>query len=257
VTPRKPDESSLSGAYSLHALNDDEAKSFEAHLADSEETRNEVTELSDTAVLLGLAVDPETPPPSLKASIMAQLATTPQLDREPAAEASPDAPFSTPAQAKARARWFARPLNAVVGVSAAIALIVGGGVAVNAISTSVSQQAAADHLAAIYSATDSQLKRAPIDGGGRATLVWAESLGSSALMVEGMDPPPADKVYELWYIDADGARPAGTFTVGPEGSTWRLLEGTMAAGDTVGVTVEPPGGSSIPSTDPIVLVASA
>ena len=255
MTPRKHDDASLSGAYALNALNQDEAKSFEARIADSEETRNEVTELTDTAVLLGLAVDPVTPPASLKASIMAQLPTTPQLEREPAA--SPDARFSTPAQAKAQQRWFARPLNAVIGVAAAVALVIGGGVAINAINTSVTQQAAADHLAAIYAASDSQQAKAPIDGGGEATLVWAHSMGSAALIVKDMSTLPIDKVYELWYIDSDGARPAGTFTVGADGSTWRMLEGTMAAGDTVGVTVEPHGGSTVPTTDPIIVIASA
>jgi anti-sigma-K factor RskA len=257
VTPRKHDVASLSGAYALHALTEGEAQNFEAHLAESEETRNEVTELTDTAVLLGLAVNPETPPPALKASIMARLATTPQLDREPVAAASPDARFSSPAMAKAQARWFTRPINAVIGVAAAVALIIGGGVAVNAISTGVTQQAAADELAAIYAATDSQQAKAPIDGGGQATLVWAESLGSSALIVKDMGALPIDKVYELWYIDEEGARPAGTFTVGADGSSWQLLEGTMAAGDAVGVTVEPHGGSTTPTTDPIIVIASA
>ena len=270
MTPNPDDDANLSGAYALNALDKDEASGFEAHLAGSEASRNEATELADTAVLLGLAVDPQTPPPSLKASIMAQLATTPQLDREPAA--SPDAAlaadrfstdristdrFSTPARAKAGARWFSRPLNAVLGVAAAIVLIVGGGVAVNAISTGIAQQEAADHLAALYAATDSQSKKVPIDGGGLATLVWSHSMSSSALMVKDLEPLPGDKVYELWYIAGEDARPAGTFTVGPEGSSWRMLDGKMVAGDTVGVTVEPHGGSMVPSTDPIVLIASA
>ena len=260
MTPRKHDVESLSGAYALHALPEDEAKAFEAQLEVSEEARNEVTGLADTAVILGLAVDPVTPPASLKASIMAQIATTPQLDREPVAETSAtavDARFSGKAQAKAQQRWFTRPVNAIIGVAAAVALIIGGGVAVNAISTNVTQQAAADQLAAIYAADDSASAKATVAGGGEATLVWAASLGTSALIVEGMNTLPSDKVYELWYIDEDGARPAGTFTVGPDGKTWQVLEGDMAAGDTVGVTVEPNGGSKSPTTDPVVVIASA
>ena len=258
MTPRKHDVASLSGAYALNALDEGEKAAFEAHMAESEETRNEATELTDTAVLLGLAVDPETPPASLKASIMAQLATTPQLEREPAATTSiPDARFSTPAQAKAQARWFARPVNAIVGVAAAVALIIGGGVAVNAISTNVTQQAEANQLAAIYAASDSQSVKATVAGGGDATLVWASSLKTSALIVEGMNALPADKVYELWYINDDGARPAGTFSIGADGKMWQVLDGTMGKGDAVGVTVEPQGGSSKPTTDPVLVIASA
>jgi len=255
MTPRKQDDASLSGAYALHALDAEEAKAFEAQMAESEATRNEATELADTAVLLGLAVDPVTPPASLKASIMAQLATTPQLEREPVA--SPDARFSGSAEAKAQARWFQRPVNAIIGIAAAVALIIGGGVAVNAISTNVTQSAAANQLAAIQAASDSQSLKGSVAGGGKATLVYASSLKSAALIVEGMNTLPADKVYELWYINDKGARPAGTFTVGPDGKMWQVLEGDMDHGDAVGVTVEPHGGSDTPTTDPVLVIASA
>ena len=259
MTPRKHDVASLSGAYALHALTEDEATAFESQMQESEETRNEVTELADTAVLLGLAVDPVAPPASLKASIMAQLATTPQLPRETATAApvATDARFSSPAQAKAQARWFAKPVNAILSVAAAVALIIGGGVAVNAISTNVTQQAAADQLAAIYAADDSKSLKGTVAGGGQATLVYSSSMATAALIVEEMNSLPSDKVYELWYIDEDGARPAGTFTVGANGKTWQVLEGTMGKGDTVGVTVEPHGGSTTPTTDPVLVIASA
>ena len=259
MTPRKHDVASLSGAYALHALDEAEAKAFEAQIAESEETRNEAVELADTAVLLGLAVDPETPPASLKASIMAQIATTPQLEREAPASAvaAPDARFSGPAEAKAQARWFTKPINAVIGVAAAVALIIGGGVAVNAISTGVTQQAAANQLAAIQSADDATSVKGSVAGGGTATLVYSASLKSSAIIVKDMNSLPADKVYELWYINDKGARPAGTFTVGADGSTWQVLEGSMVAGDTVGVTVEPHGGSLVATTDPVLVIASA
>ena len=251
---RKPDDASLSGAYALHALEAEEAAAFEAQMAESEATRNEATELADTAVLLGLAVAPETPPAALKASIMAQLASTPQLDRESAAT---DAPFPGRAEAKAQARWFQRPVNAIIGVAAAVALIIGGGVAVNAISANVTQSAAANQLAAIQAASDSQSLKGTVAGGGKATLVYASSLKSAALIVEGMNALPANKVYELWYINDAGARPAGTFSVGPDGKMWQVLEGEMDHGDAVGVTVEPHGGSTTPSTDPVLMIESA
>ena len=257
MTPRKQDDASLSGAYALHALDAEEATAFEAQMAESEATRNEATELADTAVLLGLAVDPVTPPASLKASIMAQLASTPQLEREPVAVPSPDARFSGRAESKAQARWFQRPVNAIVGIAAAVALIIGGGVAVNAISSNVTQSAAANQLAAIQAASDSTSLKGSVAGGGQATLVYASSLKSAALIVEGMNTLPADKVYELWYINDKGARPAGTFTVGADGKMWQVLEGDMSHGDAVGVTVEPHGGSATPTTDPVLVIASA
>lgn len=256
MTPRKHEVASLSGAYALHALSDEEVTLFEAHLADSEELRNEVTELTDTAVLLGLATRPAAPRTALKASIMAQLASTPQLPRE--VEQSVDVRrFSGSAEAKARSRWFAKPITALVGMAAAIALIVGGVAAASTMADHTFQQAQADQLAAINAAEDSQRQVAEVSTGGTVTLMWSGALASAALIVDDLEPLPSDRVYELWYIDESGARPAGVFTVDDDGSTWRVLDGEMAAGDTVGVTVEPVGGSDSPTTAPIVEIASA
>jgi anti-sigma-K factor RskA len=260
MSSRKDDAASLSGAYALNALSDAERKQFEDHLAESPESRNEVTELTDTAVLLGLAVQPEAPSAALRDSIMSKLDATPQLPREvaPDAEQAGGGAQNGRAEQKARARWFSRPVAALTAVAAAIAIIVGGGVIANTIASNTFQQQQADQLAAIYAAEDSQRADVEIPGGGTATLVWSGELGESALMVEGLEQLSPDKVYELWYIhEQDGPRPAGTFTVGASGSTWRVLDGEMTAEDAVGVTVEPRGGSDTPTTDPVVVVEPA
>ena len=257
MNDRKDDAATLSGAYALNALDAAERELFEALLAESEETRNEVTELMDTAVLLGLAVDPVEPSAALRASILSKLATTPQLDRVVAPAAERVAHRFSPAAQRAKARWFTRPVTVLVAAAAAIVLIVGGGVVANTISTNNFENQQADQLAAINSADDSQRLVAEVDGGGTATLVWSTDLKSSALIVDGLAPLSAEQVYALWYIDAEGARAAGTFSVGEGGSVWRVLDGQMGFGDTVGVTIEPRGGSTIPTTDPIVVFESA
>ena len=260
MTPRKHDVESLSGAYALHALNDDETKLIEAHLAESEETRNEVTELTDTAVLLGMAVDPVTPPASLKLSIMAQLANTPQLPREeigPVQHPVHPGSFGGKAAAKAQARWFSKPLTALASVAAAVILVVGGGVIVNSVNDNSFQQAQANQLAAIGSANDSQRVNTEIDGGGSATLMWSEELATSAFIAEGLQELASDKTYELWYIGSEGPRSAGTFNVDKDGNAWRVLDGELQSGDVIGVTIEPLGGSESPTTDPVVTIQSA
>lgn len=247
------DPTNLSGSYVLNGLTADEVAEFEAHVAKSDATRYEVTELRDTAVLLGLAVDPVTPPASLKASIMDQLDATPQLEPAPTL-----ASFAGAAERKARARWMTRPLTALASAAAVIALLVGGGVISTTIIENTQRQAQADQLAAINAASDVQ--RASVDlgsGSGSATLVWSNELASSALIVDGLAPLPTDRVYELWYIDESGPRSAGTFTTPESGETWRVLEGTMRDGDVVGVTIEPRGGSEQPTTEPIIVIESA
>jgi anti-sigma-K factor RskA len=274
-----------SGAYVLNALSPSETQEFETHLAESETTRNEVTEMSDTAVLLGLAVTPVQPSSALKANLMAQIASMPQLPRDVApirtlpqprstATVAPVASENTPVEmsatesapqalsgtsAKAQARWFNRPLIALTSVAAAVALIIGAGAVTTLMGNNVGvEQQQADALAAITSAEDMQRTAAEVSTGGTATLVWSEELGSSAMIVDGVAELPEGSTYELWYIDAAGtATPAGLFNVSDSDRTLAVLEGKMDAGDTVGVTVEPEGGSSAPTTDPIVAIASA
>jgi anti-sigma-K factor RskA len=278
VTDKNNDPTSLTGAYALNALSAEERAAVEAGLGESESLRHEVTELADTAVLLGRAVAPVTPPPALKASIMDMIASTPQLpplqnettgetdatasvtEIAPPRPASPSAasPAPTPAERKAQARWFTKPAIALASVAAVLGLIVGGGVLVNTMGESQQNNQAADQLAAINAASDSQRAVSEIEGGGTATLVWSGELASAAMIVDGLPALPDDKVYELWFIGEEtGARPAGTFTVSDDGRTLRVLDGEMHAGDAVGVTVEPRGGSETPTTEPIVAITSA
>jgi anti-sigma-K factor RskA len=241
------DKDHLTGSYALNGLDPDERAAFEQHLATSPETRDEVTELTDTAVLLGLAVEPVIPSASLKASIMAQLDSHPQIQDAPA-------PLLTD---RAQRRWFTRPVVAIAAVAAAVALIAGGGVLVTSLGGTDTGQSQADQLAAINAADDAQRVSVDAGGGATATLVWSNSLLSSAVIMDGMAPAPAGTVYQLWYINEDGARSGGTITVPGDGRAWRVLDGEMVAGDIVGVTVEPAGGSEAPTSDPIVTIASA
>ena len=136
-------------------------------------------------------------------------------------------------------------------------LFIGGAFVGSALSGNnayTSQQASA--LAEINAASDVQHATAEVAGGGTATLVWSGELGRSALVANDLPQLPASKTYELWYLRDGQAIPAGTMQPADSGSTWRVLAGDMAAGDTVGVTVEPRGGSDKPTTAPIVAIPS-
>ena len=263
MNAKNEDLVNLSGAYVLNALDADEAKAFEAELENSEQTRYEVTELRDTAVVLGLAVAPVAPSPDLKASIMAKIAVTPQLPAEETqhelAEAETPSEFERPGRAArtAQARWFTRPVVVLSSMAAAIALIAGGIVVTGNIGDMNDQQAQADQFAAIMTADDTQKVTAEVTGGGTATVAWSSDLASSAVKVDGVDPLPDNKIYELWYIGEDGPRAAGTFDADDAGAAWAVLDGTFEEGDTIGLTVEPAGGSEQPTTTPVVAVATA
>ncbi|MGJ4844463.1 anti-sigma factor [Leifsonia sp. Le1] len=263
------------------------------------ETPEEARQFEEVAAELGLAADPVTPPPSLKADLFAKLASTPQLSPvdvqaaapapapEPApvtavppvpattapATPAPQTPApqtpapqtpapqtpapQTPAETKARSRWFTRPITIAAAAAAAVVLFLGGTFLGSSLAGNNSfQQQQASALAQINAAPDAQRATADVSGGGTATLVWSGKLGKSALVANDLPALPSDKTYELWYIRGGEATPAGTMKPADTGSTWRVLTGTMQAGDTVGVTVEPRGGSDRPTTSPIVAISS-
>jgi anti-sigma-K factor RskA len=245
--------------YRLGAEDDREARAFE-----------------ETAAQLALSADPVEPRPELKAALFAKLASVQQLPAQdavaqdavqpPVAPApAPSIPTSSaptssapgPTERAATRRWFQRPALLLGAAAAAVVLFVGGafvGSALSGNNSYTSQQASA--LAEINAAPDAQRATAKVEGGGTATLVWSGELGRSALVANDLPQLPQSKTYELWYMRDGQAIPAGTMEPEGAGSTWRVLSGDMAAGDTVGVTVEPRGGSDKPTTPPLVTIQS-
>ena len=254
-----------SGAYVLHALSAEERARFESALTDSEAACAEVTELADTAVELGLSIAPVEPPAALRGRILDRLATTPQLA---AVEAPVEAPVGgavaarpgsarpESAEERARRRWTLRPVSTLLAAAAVLGLLFGGGIAVNAVVQAQQASATASEVSRIQAAPDSRHATVRVSTGGTATLIWSAELKRSAIVVRGLGALPGGKTYELWYLDKAGATPAGTFDA--NGSTQSVvLAGAMKAGDSVGVTVEPAGGSQTPTTAPIAVVETA
>jgi anti-sigma-K factor RskA len=76
--------------------------------------------------------------------------------------------------------------------------------------------------------------------------------GHATLHASGLGSAPSGKTYEAWVIPANGAapRPAGLFHGG--GRTTVHLIATVPQHAVVAVTVEPAGGSTKPTTKPIL-----
>jgi anti-sigma-K factor RskA len=201
---------------------------------------------------------------------MARLSQTPQLDREEvapvralravpqlAAEPAQQTEPLTRTGHKAQARWYSRPVLGLVAAAAAVVLIVGGVVGTNLAIQGAHTSQQADALASINTASDVQRAEAAVSTGGKVTLVWSLSQQKSAVIGTGLKVLPGGKTYELWYISTAGkATPAGLFESNGK-NTLQVLDGRMTKGDTVGVTVEPAGGSKAPTTKPVVAIASA
>ena len=252
------------------------------------ETPEEAAQFADVSAQLGLSLEPIAPPPSLKADLMAKIAVTPQLPAEVSAPGGPAAVESEaiepphagpvpvgplpavltpaapveinqgtgPAATKARSRWFARPGAIIAAAAAAAVLIFGGTFVGTTIANNSTTHQEASGISQITSASDAQRATTTIPTGGKATLVWSDSLGKSAIELTGLASAPDGKTYQAWYIRDGKAVSAGTFDVHSAGSTTQLLSGSMSVGDKVAVTVEPAGGSKEPTTLPILAIAS-
>lgn len=266
------DPRDLAAGYALGILTPEEQERYGRFLAEHPEARGEADAFAEVAEALVADAPAVEPSPRLKADLMAIIATTPQLprDKHDDKEGEPTAPRPRPvapnpdqatrsggsASNRAQSRWFTRPA-AYLSAAAAAAVIVVGGVTLPPLLSPVAgqtqQQMALDQ---IRSAPDAQETTGTVATGETATLVWSSSLGRSALVVNDLTPLPEGKTYELWYIGTSGPVAAGTFD-GGEGSIVTPLEGTMAEGSVVAVTVEAAGGSATPTTDPILAIDTA
>ncbi|MFD8596857.1 anti-sigma factor domain-containing protein [Kitasatospora sp. NPDC059646] len=235
----------LTGAYAAHALDETERAAFEHHLAHCAPCTQEVAEFAATLARLGTA-EAATPPPRLKARVMAALPTTRQ-----------DAPRGTPAPGPRAGRRLPRRWQGFA-LAACLAVAVGAGaVAVQqhretertrTEAAAARQQQAA--LTTLLTAPDAHLASGPVTGGGTGTAVWSPALGRAGFWASGLPALPDDRVYQLWFDDAGTMRPAGLLP--SDGAL--VLAGPVNAASGVGVTAEPAGGSPHPTGSPLLLL---
>ncbi len=225
----------LSGAYAVDALEPDERAEFERHLAGCSVCQAEVASLREATALL--AVDAETDPPAaLRDRVLAGISTVRPL----------------PPAAPVRARRLGRARRLPTLLAAAAVLVVAGlGTTIWLQNTSNdSTRPTAAEL--ILGASDAKRVEVELPGGASATVVRSVSERRAVLVTHDMPPAPAGKVYELWLQTPAGTmQPAGLMD--GAGSTTVVLDGDAAKATGVGITVEPPGGSAAPTTDPVAL----
>jgi anti-sigma-K factor RskA len=225
----------LSGAYAVDALDDLERARFERHLAECAECRAEVASLRETAALL--AEETATPPSAaLRDRVLTGISTIRPLP--------PEVPVR---EARSGARRWLPAL-----VAAAVLAVVGIGAVVwqpwTADETSVTPTATEQ----VLQAPDAAEETLSFPGGASATLVRSETEGRAVLVTESMPPAPAGSVYQLWLnMPGQGMVSAGVMP--PEEDQTVLLEGDAATATAAGITVEPAGGSTAPTSDPIAL----
>lgn len=259
----------LSAGHALGALSPDDERAYQQALAAHPEWEHIVITDRETIAVLGDSVTPVAPPIDVRSRLLAQIRSTPAgvtavPDAEAPAPDAPDAPDmpdvpETPpttdvVQTIQRRNWT-RGLFALV---ASVALLVGIGWGVGAITDTLRTPPAVQTLAQIEAAPDAQSASGQLGDAGQATLHWSESVGEAVFVASGLPSIDDDRTFELWFVRGDTPIPAGTFDAS-DGEVTALLDGSMQPGDAVAVTIEQSGGSpdGVPTTDPIVAISSA
>jgi anti-sigma-K factor RskA len=240
---------SLSGAYALDALEDSERERFEQHLQRCEACRQDVRGLHDTATQLALAVA-RVPPPQLRGQVLEAAARTGQN-----LPVSDHRATSQPRHARAPRRARVPRLIGVAAAAAVVAVAVVLGFTEAATQHRLDRaQAQEQAIAAVLNAPDAKIVVGRVSVGGTATVVFSQARRKMIFTTADLPPLAASKVYELWVLVPHGARPAGLLPAPSNGRTAPLLAAGVASGDKAAVTVEPAGGTSQPTTTPIVAI---
>lgn len=232
-------EHDLAAAYALNALDAAESESFEKHIATCEICRAELAELAPGMEHLASLLEAPAPP-AMRSSVLDAIASTPQ---DGATAADGLSAYSTVAAEAPSRRVSSRKFNLrslVAGLAVAAAFV--GVVLFSGLLDS------SPSVGDITSAPD----RATIALSGEvgsAEFVYSDSLDAGVFITTSLPALSADQTYQLWLIDEGGPNPAGTFRPSDEGFVEFVVIGDIAPGKTLGLTVEPEGGSPAPTGD--------
>ncbi|WP_320783521.1 anti-sigma factor [Streptomyces sp. CRN 30] len=232
----------LTGAYALHALSEDESTRFERHLSACRSCTEEVAEFTATTAKLAAAVA-VAPRPGMKQEVLHRVATV----RQSPPRTRPRRPAAT----------FRRRAPRLV-LAACLALAAGlGGVAVwehgraeDAATEAQRTRQRTDELIAVLGAADAVSRRVPLDD---ARVVVSAARDRAVLVASDLTAPPGGKVYQLWY-DVDGTMRSAGLMDADRTDQAVVLAGSANSASAVGITVEPAGGSDRPTTTPLALV---
>ena len=234
----------LSGAYALDAIEaGPERDRFTRHLSRCQSCASEVHGFREVGTALAFAAAAD-PPAELRMRVLADAARTRQLPPEVSTHARPR-------RTRARVPWV--PWLSGVVATASIVVAVLFGLAQAHTRDELNQVRAENQaISLLLSAPGAQLLTHEVTNGGVATVVLAADRHELAVVTTGLPALPPGQVYQLWLIGKPKTVSAGLLPAAKNGQTPAVLATGVVKGDTLGLTVEPAGGSARPTTTPIL-----
>jgi anti-sigma factor RsiW len=233
----------LTGSYALDALPDPERVEFERHLQHCPSCEAEVRGLRETAARLAMAQALQ-PPPGMEQRVLAAAYRTKQLAPLPSDRLRA---VRDHRRAQVARRFAPRRIAAFAAAASVAAAIVLGTTQASTQHRLESTQASNAVISRVVTAPDARIETTRTSTGGSITVVASAALREA--VVTGTGTPPAGRVYQVWVMSSSGARSAGLMA-GPS----TVLASAVVPGDRIGITIEPAGGTSKPTTTPVAVL---
>jgi anti-sigma-K factor RskA len=262
---RQSDLHTLAGAYAMDAVPAPDRAAFERHLAGCEPCRQEVRGLREAAAALAAATAVQ-PTAAFREAALRAAAQTRQIP-PPAAAPAPSWRALRPRGRGVRdlgglrgiRGWRPRLGVALAGAVACVLAVVAvvAGISAYGMHSRLSQDQGHDHaVAMVLGAPDAKMMSAPVSTGGTATVVMSHRERALVFTVADLRVLPPSESYELWLMGPAGNKPAGMISVSVDGKMASpMVVSGLSSGESVGMTVEPAGGSPHPTTPPVVVIA--
>ena len=244
--------------YALDALTDDERETVEAYLANHPEARAQVAEMIRAASALPDSISPVEPAPRTKEALMKRVAAD-QRARSSA--------MGQPARQLSRLESLFRTFSLAAAVIAILWVLVlniqvvrlrneisslnNALVAQSNTLNQVIQKLPQENPSGTITVSLKGTKTQPQAQG---QLIADPTSQSAVLVVTGLPPLEPDKTYQVWLI-AEAPISAGLLTVDVNGQGVLIITSTESIGSfqSLGISVEPEGGSPQPTGDIVVL----
>lgn len=240
----------LLAAYALGALDPEDERAVEAHLATCADCRRDVAALRDAAASLATGVPAVEPPAALKTRIMRAT--------ELEARVEPPAPVTPLPQRRPR-NWSL----AVTALAATLAVVLGGlslslnrrvATLTNQVNSFSDRLAVQEQVLALLASPSA--RTASLRGAVRASVrfVYDPLRRQGVLVVSDLTDPGAAFVYQLWLITRQTPESAGVFKPVVGRSIIVPVQADFLRYQAIAISVERgPKGAPAPSAPPILL----
>jgi Anti-sigma-K factor rskA, C-terminal len=221
---------SLIAAYALGAVPDSEIPPIRAHILTCEECYGEAEAFAATASNLSELAEPAPLPKGFEEKVLATVRGDFASDSSPVRKAR-----------RFRLQW------AVLGGVAAVAVAILAFTTISLVGSRQSEHRYQEAVAALIHDPNAITLRGP----GGAEAILASRPGGSVLVGVDLGEAPKERDYQLWLMRDGAPTAAETFDVSDDVVVIES-NSTLDGYDGAAITVEPDGGSSAPTTEPVL-----